>query len=310
MNSILVDAELCLADLRQASFVDSCLDGANLSGAMLWETQRSGWSIKNIVCNEAFWDRDGKKSTEYRDCEFERTYTERPRIVLRYPGGMSPIDILMLPLIVERLQAEHPGCALHLRSVQDDGSGATVTITVENRADRDDSAYRQEVVRLQAKLECIEAERDRLADRFMPQLLNLIAVSRQTNIIGQIASQEAGIVSRDTYNVHGQAGAVGRHAHAHDMTFQQVQAGGLDLPKLAEELERLRAAMSQKAERSREQDKALGAVAEAADAAAGGDGAGVLRHLKRAGAWTLEVAKDIGVDVAAEVIKKAMLSPG
>ena len=51
------------------------------------------------------------------------------------------------------------------------------------------------------------------------------------------------VMSRDTYNIPGQAGAVGPGAHAHDNTFQQIQAGGIDLPKLAEELGRLRTAM-------------------------------------------------------------------
>jgi hypothetical protein len=48
----------------------------------------------------------------------------------------------------------------------------------------------------------------------------------------------------NTYSNYGQAGAMGENAHAHDNTFQQIQAGvGVDLPKLAEELGRLRAAM-------------------------------------------------------------------
>ena len=52
-----------------------------------------------------------------------------------------------------------------------------------------------------------------------------------------------------TYNV-GQAGAVGPHAHAHDMSFQQIQ-GGLDLSKLAEELTRLREAMREEPQSTR-----------------------------------------------------------
>jgi len=46
---------------------------------------------------------------------------------------------------------------------------------------------------------------------------------------------EAPTMSRDTYNIPGQAAAVGPGAHAHDNTFQQIQ-GSIDLPKLAEEL--------------------------------------------------------------------------
>ncbi len=111
-----------------------------------------------------------------------------------------------------------------------------------------------------------------------------------------------------TYNV-GQAGAVGPHAHAHDMTFQQNQAGGIDLPKLTEELGRLREAMKGEATGTPEQDKAIGAVADAKEAATRGDGPAALRYLKSAGTWTLGIAEKIGVSLATEALKKAMI-PG
>jgi hypothetical protein len=56
-----------------------------------------------------------------------------------------------------------------------------------------------------------------------------------------------------------------------------------------------------------EQDEAVGAVANAEKAAAKGDGQAPLRYLKSAGEWTLGVAKDIGVKVAAEAVSKAMM---
>jgi deferrochelatase/peroxidase EfeB len=113
-------------------------------------------------------------------------------------------------------------------------------------------------------------------------------------------------MSGDIYNT-GQAGAVGPNAHAHDMTFQQVQnQGAIDLPRLAEELARLRAAMKEETEGTAEQDEAIGAVAAAGKAAGQGDDRTMLRHLKTAGAWTLGIAEKIGVAVAAEAIKRAM----
>jgi hypothetical protein len=71
----------------------------------------------------------------------------------------------MLPLIVERLQAEHPDCVLHIRSVQDDGNGATVTITVDARTGRQDDGFKKELVQLQIRLECAIEERDHLRQR-------------------------------------------------------------------------------------------------------------------------------------------------
>jgi hypothetical protein len=114
-------------------------------------------------------------------------------------------------------------------------------------------------------------------------------------------------MSRDTFNIHGQAGAVGPGAHAEKNTFQQIQAGaGIDLPKLAEELGRLRNAMKGEGTGTREQDKAIVAVADAEEAATRGDGQAVLQYLKSVGEWTLGVAEKIGVALAVEALKRAM----
>jgi hypothetical protein len=58
---------------------------------------------------------------------------------------------------------------------------------------------------------------------------------------------------------------------------------------------------------TREQDKAIGAVADAEEAAARGDGPAALRYLKSAGTWTLKVAEEFGAAVAVEALKKAMM---
>ena len=81
----------------------------------------------------------------------------------------------------------------------------------------------------------------------------------------------------------------------------------IDLPRLAEELGRLHSALKGETTGTREQDKAVVAVADAEEAASKGDGSGALQHLKRAGGWALGVAERIGVTVAAKAIEKAML---
>jgi hypothetical protein len=143
--------------------------------------------------------------------------------------------------------------------------------------------------------------------RSRPSALNSIT---EVNV-GQISGPtiiEGTTMSRDTYNIPRQAGAVGPHSRAHDMTFQQIQ-NNLDLPKLAEELGRLRTVMKQESQGTREQDKAVVAVAEAKEAAIRGDGPTALRHLKTAGKWTLGIAEKISATVAAEAIKMAMIGP-
>lgn len=115
------------------------------------------------------------------------------------------------------------------------------------------------------------------------------------------------IVSRDTYS-GGQVGAMGPHAHAHDISFEQVwiqSSKTIDLKKLREELERLRAAMKARA-KSADEDAAVGAVAAAEGAARKGDGPGALQHLKNAGRWALDAATEIGTTVAAAAINKAL----
>jgi hypothetical protein len=148
----LAGADLTDANIRQASLIDAHLDGANLTGAKLWDTQRGGWSIKGVVCRYVFWDRNDEDPTEYGEGGFERIFVEKPRVVLRYPGRMSPVDLAMLPLIVQGLAAEHLGSKLNISSVQDDAGGALVTITVEDVEDRTVEAFAAEVEALRGDL--------------------------------------------------------------------------------------------------------------------------------------------------------------
>ena len=57
-------------------------------------------------------------------------------------------------------------------------------------------------------------------------------------------------MSNETYNISGQAGAVGLNAHAHDMTFNQIGSQiekSMGLAALANELEVLRQALKKEA---------------------------------------------------------------
>jgi hypothetical protein len=109
----------------------------------------------------------------------------------------------------------------------------------------------------------------------------------------------------------GQAGAVGPHSHAHDMTFNQIwtqSQGEIDLVALHDELDRLRTAMKER-EPTLDHDEAIGAIASASKLAIQKDGPKMLERLKDAGTWALDVAKDISADLAARVIAKAMGLP-
>jgi hypothetical protein len=111
----------------------------------------------------------------------------------------------------------------------------------------------------------------------------------------------------DSYEI-GQAGAVGRHAEAHDMTFNQIwtkSASNIDLHQLGSELTELRSALIKQASEP-DQFVALGEVAAAEKAAKGGDGPAALEHLKRAGTWVWDVATKVGIGVATAAAKNAL----
>ena len=112
----------------------------------------------------------------------------------------------------------------------------------------------------------------------------------------------------DQYHIPGQAGAVGRNAHAHHMSFTQHNAhlgSSIDLSRLEIELSALREVMRNQA-RAAEDSIAVGEVARAEQAAKAKDPSRVAKHLRAAGGWALDVASEIGVPVAVEAIKRSM----
>ena len=78
-----------------------------------------------------------------------------------------------------------------------------------------------------------------------------------------------------------------------------------DLKVLAVELERLRTEY-RKVASSREDDKQVALLGNAAEEAEKGNGGGLATILSKAGTGVLKVAKDIGTDVAAKVIVELM----
>jgi AbiTii len=125
---------------------------------------------------------------------------------------------------------------------------------------------------------------------------------------GELNMSSPKSTSGDTYINHGQAGSIGANSQASNMSFQQVwlqNKESIDLKALAEELFTLRTAMKDQAEDS-SQDRAVAEISSAQEAAKIDDGTAVIKHLKKAGQWALDVASKIGVSLAADTIKKAL----
>jgi hypothetical protein len=134
-------------------------------------------------------------------------------------------------------------------------------------------------------------------------------VSGQGIAIGPKATaiSAQGDVGGDSYTT-GQAGVVGPHSRAENLTFYQIwqqTSGDLDIAKLAEELKVLRGRLRQEAD-SPQQDETVAEVSKAQRAAAAGDGPSVMQHLQKAGRWALDAASAIGTTLAAAAIKAAM----
>jgi hypothetical protein len=113
----------------------------------------------------------------------------------------------------------------------------------------------------------------------------------------------------DTYNVSGQAGAVGQNAHAHNMTFNQIVnhfEKSIDLPALAKQLTELREEMANRQDSSPQAVIAQGEAAKAEMAAKEGNTSKVVEHLKTGGQWLLDIAKETGKEILTAAIKTSM----
>lgn len=139
----------------------------------------------------------------------------------------------------------------------------------------------------------------------------LLLLSRLSDSIGSSGHPhiniEQHIYMKDQYTAGQVIGGFGKNVSLHDVNVQQLaqelqSTGGF--AKLTGELEQLCAALKQRAT-TIDHDVVVGEIASAQKSAKTGDGASLVEHLRRAGSWALDVAKEIGASVASEAIKKS-----
>lgn len=123
-------ARLTGADLRAASLLQAKLNGAILNDARVRETQRSGWEIKGILCERAFWDEDAQEPTTYIPGEFEKLYSDQTCIELFYQGGVSNFELNTLPALLHHLASLHQGTNIRLKAIEETAGGAKISISV------------------------------------------------------------------------------------------------------------------------------------------------------------------------------------
>lgn len=123
-------ATLAGVDLRAATLLQANLNGCIANDMKLWESQRSGWKIEGIVCKRAFWDRDAQEPTSYEPGEFERLHSDQACIELFYHGGVSKFELNTLPALLHHLTSLHKGASIRLKSIEETGGGAKISISV------------------------------------------------------------------------------------------------------------------------------------------------------------------------------------
>jgi uncharacterized protein YjbI with pentapeptide repeats len=126
----LTRAILTGADLRAATLIQATLIECVANDVMLWESQRSGWRIAGIVCKRAFWDKEAQEPTTYEPGEFERLHSEQASIELFYQGGVSKFELNTLPALLHHLASLHQGANIRLKSIEETGGGAKISISV------------------------------------------------------------------------------------------------------------------------------------------------------------------------------------
>jgi uncharacterized protein YjbI with pentapeptide repeats len=315
----LTGAILQNASLLVARLIDADLERANLTKARLWATHRVGWSIEGIICESVYWDEKGENLETYEPGEFERLFSEKTRVQIKYAGGISMLEIATLPGLIQHLESLHPGATLRFKSIQDASGGAVVNLVLD---DADDISPEQ----IEGLRTAIQSEAERQAQQFRLALKEkeetVLRLEGQLQtfqwtfreLLSQYKPNQllimGGVEMGDKYEISGQAGAVGPNAHAHDMTFNQLQqigsriADSMDLAALASELETLRQALKKEAS-TEEHDIAIVDIGAAKRAAEAKDSGKLAESLKSAGKWALDVATKIGMSLATEAIKQS-----
>lgn len=115
------------------------------------------------------------------------------------------------------------------------------------------------------------------------------------------------VVNNQTLNIKQvgilQTGGTAEGIHV-QQTLTDTQAG-LNLSKLADDLAKLFEKLHYEKSTETTKEADIQAVSSAKEEAEKGNSAGALKHLSKVGTWVLDTARELGVAVAAEAIKRA-----
>ena len=130
-------AVLANSDFRKAMFamtclVDTCLDGADISDAVLWESQRVSWSIKGIRCSRCYWSENKEAPfNKYVEGEFEKLHAYYPSVKLHFQDGVTPLEVYSVDHMLVLIQKHFNGSRASLTSYYRAGQGAEIEIKID-----------------------------------------------------------------------------------------------------------------------------------------------------------------------------------
>ena len=159
----LIDADLTRANLTQSTLHYTNFHRATLTDCKLWETLRAGWGVRAVICERAFWDKEGETPTEYAPGEFDRIYSTQTCIELFYEGGISSFELGTLPSLLQHLASMHPGTNILLKTIEQTGGGAKITLSLGHTDEQTKERVEADAVEIvQAQLRLREDETLRL----------------------------------------------------------------------------------------------------------------------------------------------------
>jgi uncharacterized protein YjbI with pentapeptide repeats len=312
----LSQAKLQNTILPAACLIHTILDKADLTGSVLWETQRAGWSVKGVICDYVYWDEKGKEKSVYNPGEFERLFADKTKVRLFFKGGISPLEVATIPALIKHLEESHHGTGLRLVSIKEDSGGVVAELAIEGADNKTPEQLQQLKTILEAEAQQrVQYQKQALLERDarlqleggVKQLSSVVEmlIHRQSIIVNQ-----GGVtMGKETYQNYGQTAGMGQNVHAHDMTFNQIVNNfekSIDLPTLAKQLGELREEMAKRQDSSPQTAIAQGEIAKAEIAAKEGNTSKVVEHLKVGGEWLLDIAKETGKELLTSAIKASM----
>lgn len=278
-------ANLRNANLDGAVLNSATLTNATLTGAMIRGISRTGWEIENIKCDYVYLDEDGKVREPdegfYDIGEFEKLYRYSPKIKHIFIDEFTYIDILIMDKVVKEINDQNPEYELKLDCFQARGKPRAEFVIrdihdsekiLAEIKDKHEATKREFIHKLEIANMKTETYRDALS----------MSLKEPSILIGHIELND------------------------YKQIWFDSQASMDDYEnKLIKDLSDLREALKTKS-RTVEQDQAVGKIADAEKAVLLEDGPTVIKHLKKAGKWVLDVSTNLGTNIATELIKKSM----